>query len=182
MLPRLRQKYESEVVPALRARRGYHNAMQVPRIRKIVVNMGIGSGVDGDAIKAIANDLARITGQRPLLTRARKSIANFKVRKGMVIGAKVTLRGRRMYDFLDRLINVALPRIRDFRGISTKSFDGSGNYTLGIAEQTIFPEIDPDHMARVQGMDITIVTTARRNDEACELLSLLGMPFAGRGK
>jgi len=178
MIPRLRQKYESEVVPALRSRLGYRNPMQVPRLQKIVVNMGIGTGVDGDTLRAIAEDLARITGQKPLLTRARKSIANFKVRQGMIIGAKVTLRGRRMYDFLDRLINVALPRIRDFRGVPLRSFDGFGNYTLGIQEQTIFPEIDPDHMARVQGMDITIVTTARTDEEARELLRLLGMPFA----
>ncbi len=178
MIARLKEKYEREVVPALKAERGYRNVMQVPRMTRIVVNMGIGTGLEKDALESLTADLAMITGQRPIITRARKSIANFKLRKGMPIGAKVTLRGARMYEFFDRLVNVALPRIRDFRGVSPKAFDGRGNYTLGIREQMVFPEIDPDHVKIVQGMDITIVTTAGSDDEARDLLRLLGMPFA----
>ena len=152
--------------------------MEVPRLLKVVVNMSVNASVDKDALKAVAEDLAKITGQRPVITKARKSIANFKLREGMPIGAKVTLRGAMMYEFLERLIRATLPRIRDFRGVSRTGFDGRGNYTLGLKEQTLFPEIQPDQVKRIQGMDITIVTTAKTNDEARELLQLLGMPFA----
>ena len=178
MTARLKERYRNEVVAALRKDRGYANVMQVPRLQKIVVNVGVGTDVDRDALKAVTEDVARITGQRPVVTKARKSISNFKLREGMAIGAKVTLRGERMYEFLDRLLNVALPRIRDFRGVSTRSFDGSGNYSLGLKEQSIFPEINPDQVKRVQGMDITMVTTAATDEEARALLQLLGMPFA----
>jgi large subunit ribosomal protein L5 len=152
--------------------------MRAPRLLKIVVNMGFDAETDRDAVKAVVEDLAKIAGQRPVVTKARKSISNFKLREGMSIGAKVTLRGDRMYEFLDRLITAALPRIRDFRGVSVRSFDGRGNYTLGLAEQSIFPEIHPDQIKKTQGMDITFVTNAPTNDEARELLRLLGMPFA----
>jgi large subunit ribosomal protein L5 len=179
MIARLKQKYQTEIVPSLKESKGYGNPMQVPRVTKVVVNMGVGTKLDRDALKAVTDDLGRITGQRPIVTKARKSIANFKLREGMSIGAKVTLRGTRMYEFLDRLINVALPRIRDFRGLSPDSFDGHGNYTLGLREQTVFPEIDPDHLKVSHGMDMTIVTTAKTDDEARDLLKLLGMPFAG---
>lgn len=178
MMPTMKQKFSETVVPALKESYGYKNPMQVPRINKIVVNMAVNTKVDKDALKAVADDLARITGQRPVITKARKSISNFGLREGMSIGAKVTLRGARMYEFLDRLINVALPRIRDFRGVSAKGFDGRGNYTLGLREQTIFPEVNPDNVKKVQGMDITIVTTAATNAEARDLLKHLGMPFA----
>jgi large subunit ribosomal protein L5 len=174
----MRQKYESDVVPALCSSMKYENPMRVPRIEKIVVNVGFGTDVDRDQIKVYSDDLAAITGQRPVVTKARKSIANFKLRAGMPVGLKVTLRGTRMYEFLDRLLNVALPRIRDFRGVPVSSFDQSGNYSLGLREQTIFPEIDPDQVKSVHGMDITFVTTAETADEARELLKLLGMPFA----
>lgn len=178
MTARLKERYRNEVVATLQKDRGYANVMQVPRLQKIVVNVGVGTDVDRDALKAVTEDVARITGQRPVVTKARKSISNFKLREGMAIGAKVTLRGERMYEFLDRLLNVALPRIRDFRGVSTRSFDGSGNYSLGLKEQSIFPEINPDQVKRVQGMDITMVTTASTDEEARALLQLLGMPFA----
>ncbi len=178
MTPTLKTRYMSEVVPALRDARGYRNPLMVPRVEKVVVNIGVNTSVEKDVFKAVTEELARITGQRPLITKSRKSISNFKLRDGMPIGAKVTLRGARMYEFLDRLINVALPRIRDFRGVSAKSFDGFGNYTLGLKEQTIFPEINPDSVKKVQGMDITIVTSAETDDEARELLRLMGMPFA----
>ncbi len=178
MTARLSEHYRTKVQAALRESRGYANAMQIPRLTRIVVNIGVSTDVDRDALKAVTDDLARITGQRPIVTKARKSISNFKLRQGMPVGAKVTLRGARMYEFLDRLVNTALPRIRDFRGISPRSFDGSGNYTLGVKEQSIFPEIDPDRVKRVQGMDITFVTTAGTDGEAQELLRLLGMPFA----
>ncbi|MBU0678062.1 MAG: 50S ribosomal protein L5 [Verrucomicrobia bacterium] len=174
----LKDKYKKEVTSALREARKYVNPMQVPRIQKVVINMAVNTNVDKDAFKAITEDLARITGQRPLVTKAKKSVSNFRLREGMPIGAKVTLRGERMFEFLDRLINVALPRIRDFRGVPATSFDGGGNYSLGLQEQTIFPEIDPDNVKKVQGMDITIVTTARTDDEARDLLRHLGMPFA----
>lgn len=177
MTARLKERYRTEMVGALRKERGYANVMQVPGLTKIVINMGVGTDVDRDALKAVTEDLARITGQRPVVTRARKSISNFKLRQGMPIGAKVTLRGDRMYEFLDRLVNIALPRIRDFRGVSGRSFDGSGNYTLGLKEQSIFPEINPDKVKRVQGMDITMVTTAETDDEARDLLRQFGMPF-----
>lgn len=176
----LKQKYQDQVVPALIQKYGITNPMVVPKLEKIVVNMAFGI-VDKDTQKSVIEDLAKITGQKPALCAARKSISNFKLREGMVIGAKVTLRGSRMYDFLDRFINIALPRIRDFRGVPNKGFDHRGNYTLGLKEQTIFPEIDLSrHGAPEQGMDITIVTTADTDEKAKELLSQLGMPFAGR--
>ncbi len=174
----LQEKYREKVAPELRKANGYPNVMQVPRITKVVVNMGINSQTDKDTFKAMVEDLGRITGQKPVVTASRKSIANFKLREGQPVGAKVTLRGARMYEFLDRLIHAALPRIRDFRGVSARGFDGRGSYTLGLKEQTIFPEIDPDQVKKVQGMDITVVTTAKTNDEARTLLKLLGMPFA----
>lgn len=178
MEARLKEKYEREVVPALIEKFGYENIMQVPKFDKIVVNMGVGEAVgDAKALDAAVEDLAAITGQKPLITRAKKSIAAFKVRAGMPIGAKVTLRGERMYQFLDKLINIVLPRIRDFRGVSSKSFDGRGNYTLGLKEQIIFPEINYDKVDKIRGMDVTISTTAKTDEEAYELLRLVGMPF-----
>lgn len=174
----LQEKYRKDIVPALKTARGYANVMQIPRLLKVVVNMGINSQVDKDTFKVLVEDLARITGQRPQITKSTKSIANFKLREGQPVGARVTLRGARMYEFLERLIHAALPRIRDFRGIPNRGFDGHGCYTLGVKEQTIFPEIDPDQVKKVHGMDITLVTTAKTNDEARELLKLLGMPFA----
>ena len=177
-VPRLLQRYRGEVVPEIRERFGYRNIMQVPKIEKVVVNIGLGEAVqNAKALDAASRDLAMITGQHPLVTRARKSIATFKLRKGMPIGLKVTLRGRRMYDFLDRLFNIALPRVRDFRGVSPDAFDGRGNYSLGIREQLIFPEIDYDKIDRVRGLEVTVVTTAETDEEARELLRLLGMPF-----
>lgn len=174
----LKQKYEEEVRPALIERFSYKNIMQVPRLEKVVVNMGIGEGKENPKLlEAAAGDMALITGQRPIITKAKNSIASFKLREGMSIGCKVTLRGKTMYDFVTKLINVALPRVRDFRGISPKSFDGRGNYSLGLREQIIFPEIDYDKIEKIQGMDITIVTTAKNDEEAKELLRLLGMPF-----
>ena len=174
----MKQKFDETVMPALKEAHGYKNPMEVPRISKVVINMGVNAKVDRDGMKAVTDDLARITGQRPVVTKARKSVSNFALREGMVIGAKVTLRGAHMFEFLDRLINVALPRIRDFRGVSDKAFDGGGNYTLGLREQTIFPEINPDTVKRNQGMDITIVTTAKTDGEARDMLKQLGMPFA----
>jgi large subunit ribosomal protein L5 len=165
------------VIRDLRAAGAYKNPMQVPRVTKVVVNMGINASVDKDTFKLLTEELGKIAGQRAVVTLAKISISNFKVREGMPVGAKVTLRGARMYEFLDRLISAALPRIRDFRGVPSKSFDGRGNYTLGIKEQSIFPEIDQDHIKKVQGMDITIATTAKTDDEARELLRRLGMPF-----
>jgi large subunit ribosomal protein L5 len=178
--PRVKQRFRDEVVPALQAELGLANVMQVPRLDKIVVNMGIGDAVkDGRLLEAALEDLATITGQKPVVTKARQSIAGFKLREGMAIGAKVTLRGDRMWEFYDRLVSLALPRIRDFRGMSSRSFDGHGNYTMGVTEQLIFPEIDYDKVAQVRGMDITIVTTATTNDEARSLLVALGFPLAG---
>ncbi len=174
----LKEKYQKEVVKALKATGKYPSAMDVPRVVKVVVNMSVNALVDRDVLKAISDDLAKITGQRPSQRKATKSISNFKLREGMPIGAKVTLRGRRMYDFLERLIHATLPRIRDFRGVPPKAFDGHGNYTLGLKEQTLFPEIESDKVKRTQGMDITIVTSAQNNADAKELLQLLGMPFA----
>lgn len=176
-MPRLRDRYANEVVPELKKTLGVANALRVPKVEKIVVNMGIGLA-DRDVFKAHNEELARITGQKPVVTRARKSISNFKIREGLELGAKVTLRGDRMFEFLDRLISAALPRIRDFRGVSAGAFDGAGNYTLGVREQTIFPEIDPDSTNESQGLDVTIVTSTDSDDEAFELLKLLGMPFA----
>ena len=178
-MSRFKDKYKTTVVTALKNSGHYANVMQIPKIEKIVVNMGINSSVDKDTFKLMTEDLARITGQRAQVTRSRKSISNFKLREGMPVGARVTLRGARMYEFMERLIGAALPRIRDFRGVSAKGFDGRGNYTLGLKEQIIFPEIDPDHVKRHQGMDITFVTTAKKDDEARELLKLMGMPFEG---
>ena len=174
----LREKYQSEVVPALKQRFGYKNAMQVPKLMKVTINMGVGDALqDAKLLDAAVEDLTTIAGQKPVVTRAKKSIANFKVRAGAAIGCKVTLRGERMYDFLQKLFNVALPRVRDFRGVSAKGFDGRGNYTLGIKEQLIFPEIDYDKVAKVRGMDINIVTSATTDEEARELLKLMGLPL-----
>jgi large subunit ribosomal protein L5 len=174
----MKEKYTNEVVPAMIERFGYKNVMQVPKIEKVVVNMGVGEATgDAKVLDAAVSDLSQITGQKPLITRAKKSIAAFKLRAGVPIGAKVTLRGERMYYFLDKLFNVSLPRIRDFRGVSTRAFDGRGNYTLGIREQLIFPEINIDKIDKIRGMDICIVTTAQSDEEARELLRLLGLPF-----
>lgn len=174
----LKERYRQEIIPQLMKRFNYKNIMQVPRLEKIVINMGVGEAIQNPkALEAAVNDLMQITGQRPIVTKARKSIAAFKLRSGMKIGCKVTLRGDRMYDFLDKLINVVLPRVRDFRGVSPRSFDGRGNYTLGLREQVIFPEIDYDKIDKVRGMDITIVTTAPNDEEARELLRYAGMPF-----
>lgn len=174
----LKEKYSSEVVPALMKSLACKNIMDVPRLQKVTINMGFNSSVDKDVIKAVSDDLSRIAGQRPVITKARKSISNFKLRKGMPVGAKVTLRGPRMYEFMTRLIHAALPRIRDFRGLPAKGFDGRGSYTFGLQEQTIFPEIDPDGVKKVQGMNVTIVTSATTDNRARELLTLLGVPFA----
>jgi large subunit ribosomal protein L5 len=177
--PRLRVRYRDEVVPALREQLGLSNVMQVPGLEKVVVNMGVGEAVkDGRLLDAALEDLATITGQKAVVTKARKSIAGFKLREGMAIGAKVTLRGAYMWEFVDRLVSLALPRIRDFRGLSPTAFDGHGNYTLGVTEQLIFPEIDYDKVVKVTGMDITIVTTATTDDEGRALLAGLGFPFA----
>ena len=182
-IPRLRERYEKEIVPALKERFAYTSAMQVPRLEKIVVNMGLGEAVrDPRLIELATADLATITGQKPVVTKARKSIAGFKLRAGMSIGAKVTLRAARMWEFCDRLLSVALPRIRDFRGLNPRAFDGRGNYTLGVSEQLIFPEIDYDKVQRQLGMDITFVTTARSDEEGFALLSELGFPFRDRAQ
>ena len=175
---RLRQKYENEVKNQMVEKFGYKSVMQIPTIDKIVINMGIGDAVSNSKVldEAVA-ELALITGQKPVVTRAKKSIAGFRLREGMPIGCKVTLRGERMYDFLDKLVSISLPRVRDFRGVSKKSFDGRGNYTLGVKEQLIFPEIDFDKVNKVRGMDIVVVTTANTDEEARELLTQLGMPF-----
>jgi large subunit ribosomal protein L5 len=176
--PRLRQRYRDEIVPALRTEFGYANVMQVPGLQKIVVNMGVGDAAkDAKLMDGAVRDLTIITGQKPQVRRATKSIAQFKLREGMPIGAKVTLRGARMWEFLDRLLSIALPRIRDFRGLSPNQFDGKGNYTFGLTEQVVFHEIDPDKIDRVRGMDITLVTTARTDDEGRALLRQLGFPF-----
>ena len=176
----LKETYRETIVPKLIEEQGYKNIYQVPKIEKIVINMGVGIQGDRDELQSVADDLAKITGQRPVITRAKVSISNFKLREDMPIGAKVTLRGAQMYEFMERLISVALPRIRDFRGVSYKAFDGRGNYTLGLQEQGIFPEINPDKIKKTQGMDISFVTTATTNDEAFELLKLFGMPFASK--
>jgi large subunit ribosomal protein L5 len=176
--PRLKLRYREEIAPALRDEFGFANVMQVPTVSKIVVNMGVGEAArDSKLIEGAVRDLAAITGQRPQVTRARKSIAQFKVREGMPIGAHATLRGDRMWEFLDRLLALALPRIRDFRGLSPRQFDGRGNYTFGLVEQAMFHEIDQDRIDRVRGMDITVVTTARTDDEGRSLLRRLGFPF-----
>ena len=180
MKPRLRQYYDETIKPALTEEFGYNNTMQVPRLEKIVVNMGVGEAVqDSKKVKTAAEELALITGQRPVITKAKRSIAGFKLREGMPVGCKVTLRRGRMFEFLDRLVTVALPRVRDFRGLSPKSFDGRGNYALGLNEQLVFPEIDYDRVDEMRGMDIVICTTAKTDDEAKALLKGFNMPFRG---
>ena len=178
MIPRLQEKYEKEIVPALAEKLGRSNRLSLPRLEKIVVNMGVGSAINEKKHMEMAvQALSEITGQKPIITQARKAIAGFRLREGMSIGCKVTLRGARMYEFLDRLIALALPRVRDFRGISPTAFDGHGNYSLGLTEQLVFPELNPDKYTVTQGMNITLVTTTDSNDEARELLTMLGMPF-----
>ena len=178
-MSRLKEKYLNEVAPALMEKFGYKNVMEIPKIEKVVVNMGVGEAVGNPKVlDAAVNDLMTIVGQRPVVTRAKKSIAAFKIREGMPIGTKVTLRGGRMFEFLDKLLNVSLPRVRDFRGVSPRAFDGRGNYTLGVKEQLIFPEIEYDKVDKIRGMDIVIVTTAKSDEEARELLRLMGMPFS----
>lgn len=177
-MARLKEKYKAEIAPAMMQKFSYKSPMQIPKLEKIVVNIGIGEARENPkAIENACNDLAIITGQKPIVTKARKSVANFKIREGMNIGCKVTLRAEKMYEFLDKLFNVALPRVRDFRGINPNSFDGRGNYSLGVKEQLIFPEIDYDQIDKIRGMDIIVVTTAQTDEEARELLSLMGAPF-----
>lgn len=177
-MPRLKDKYKNEVVPALMKKFGYKNIMEVPRLEKVVINMGVGEATQNSkAMDAAVGDLMTITGQRPIVTRAKKSIAAFKVRTGMPVGCMVTLRGDRMYEFVDKFFNVTLPRVRDFRGVSPASFDGRGNFSMGVKEQLIFPEIEYDKIDKVRGMDIIFVTTAKTDEEARELLRLMGMPF-----
>jgi len=178
MMNKMQERYQNEAVPALRKVFSYKNVMQVPRIEKVVVNIGVGEALDNKkALEFAVADLTTVTGQRPIQTKARKSIANFKLRAGSIIGTKVTLRGPRMWAFLDRLLNVALPRMRDFRGVSANAFDGRGNYTLGLKDQLVFPEIEYDKIDKLRGMEVTIVTTAQNDDQARALLQLLGMPF-----
>lgn len=177
-MSRLYEKYKSNIVPAMVEKFNYKSVMQVPKLEKIVVNMGVGDAISNSKVLDDAvNELTLITGQKPVVTHAKKSVAAFKLREGMAIGCKVTLRGKRMYDFLDKLVSIALPRVRDFQGVSKTAFDGRGNYTLGIKEQLIFPEIDYDKVNKVRGMDIVVVTTAKTDEEGRELLSQLGMPF-----
>lgn len=177
-MARFKEKYQNDVAKALMEKFGYKSVMEIPKIEKVVINMGLGDGKDNPkVIKIAVDELATIAGQAPVVTKAKKSVANFKVREGMSVGAKVTLRGERMYEFIDRFITIALPRVRDFRGVNANSFDGRGNYTLGIKEQLIFPEINIDKVETVRGMDITFVTTAKTDEEARELLKLMGMPF-----
>jgi large subunit ribosomal protein L5 len=178
----LKDRYQKEIVPALMKSLHINNAMRVPRVQKVIVNVGVGEALDNaKALDAAVGDVAQITGQKPIVTRARKSIANFKLREGRQIGVKVTLRGERMWAFLDRLMNVALPRVRDFRGISPNAFDGRGNYTLGLREQLVFPEIDYDKIDKLRGMEVSIVTSARNDEEGRQLLQMLGMPFKKEG-
>ncbi len=178
-MPRLKEKYKSEVAPQLKDKFEDSSVMQIPRLEKIVINMGLGDAKDNSrAIEKAAEELGIIAGQKPVVTKARKSVANFKLREGMKVGAKVTLRGDNMYEFMDKLISIALPRVRDFRGISTKSYDGRGNYAMGVKEQLIFTEIEYDKVETIRGMDICFVTTAKTDEEAHELLKLMGMPFA----
>lgn len=179
MVPRLQEKYNNEVVQALMEKFSYKNIMEVPKLEKIVLNMGVGEAKDNaKVLESAVGDMQLITGQKPVITRAKKSIANFKIRQNMPIGCKVTLRKQKMYEFADKLLNVALPRVRDFRGVSDKAFDGRGNYSLGIKDQLIFPEVEYDKIDKVRGMDIIFVTTAKTDEEARELLRFLGMPFA----
>ena len=177
-MARLKDKYRAEVAPALKQHFQYQNVMEIPRLEKIVINMGLGDCKDNaKALEVAVNELATISGQKPLVTKAKKSIANFKLRAGMNVGAKVTLRGDRMYEFTDKLVSIVLPRVRDFRGVSAKAFDGRGNYSLGVREQLIFPEIEYDKVEKIRGMEMIFVTTAKTDEEARELLRLLGMPF-----
>ena len=177
-MARLKDKYRAEVAPALKQHFQYKNVMEIPRLEKIVINMGLGDCKDNaKALEVAVGELTTISGQKPLVTRAKKSIANFKLRAGMNVGAKVTLRGDRMYEFADKLVSIVLPRVRDFRGVSTKAFDGRGNYSLGVREQLIFPEIEYDKVEKIRGMEMIFVTTAKTDEEARELLRLLGMPF-----
>ena len=177
-MARLKDKYRAEVAPALKQHFQYKNVMEIPRLEKIVINMGLGDCKDNaKALEVAVSELATISGQKPLVTKAKKSIANFKLRAGMNVGAKVTLRGDRMYEFADKLVSIVLPRVRDFRGVSTKAFDGRGNYSLGVREQLIFPEIEYDKVEKIRGMEMIFVTTAKTDEEAKELLRLLGMPF-----
>jgi large subunit ribosomal protein L5 len=179
MIPRLQEKYEKEVVPALIEKFNYPNVMEVPKLEKVIINMGVGEAKENQKVlESAVSDMTIISGQKPVLTRAKKSIANFKIRENMPIGCKVTLRKQNMYEFTDKLMNIALPRVRDFRGVSDKAFDGRGNYSLGIKEQLIFPEIEYDKIDKVRGMDIIFVTTAKTDEEARALLRFLGMPFA----
>lgn len=178
-MSRLKDKYKNEVIPALKAKFNYKSIMEVPKLEKVVLNMGVGDVKENPkAIESAVNDMMLITGQKPMVTKAKKSIAAFKIRQGMNIGCKVTLRGNRMYDFVDKLFSVALPRVRDFRGVPANSFDGRGNFSMGVREQLIFPEIEYDKIDKIRGMDITFVTTAKTDEEAKELLKLLGMPFS----
>ncbi|HZX45771.1 MAG TPA: 50S ribosomal protein L5 [Clostridia bacterium] len=177
-MSRLLDKYHNEAVPALMEKFGYKNVMEVPKVEKVIINMRVGEAKENaKALEAAVNDLTVISGQKPVITRAKKSVAAFKIRTGMPIGCKVTLRGRRMYDFLDKLFNIALPRVRDFRGVSPDAFDGRGNFALGIKEQLIFPEVDYDKIEKIRGMDVIIVTTGKTDEEARELLRILGVPF-----
>ena len=178
-MAQLREQYKNEIAPALMKKFGYKSVMQIPKLDKVIINVGAGEARDNPkVIDAIASDLSQITGQKPIVCKAKKSVANFKLREGMPIGVKVTLRGERMYEFVERLFNLALPRVRDFRGINPNSFDGRGNYSMGIKEQLVFPEIDYDKIDKVRGMDICFVTTANTDEEARELLTLMGAPFA----
>lgn len=177
-MSRLREKYREEIVPALMKHYGYRNVMQVPRLEKVVLNIGVGEAIqNAKALEAAETDLVAISGQHPVITRAKRSIASFRLRTGMPIGLKVTLRGTRMYDFLDRLMNAALPRVREFQGVPRDSFDGRGNYTLGITEQLVFPEIDYDKIDKVRGFEVSVITTAKTDEEGAQLLELMGMPF-----
>ena len=179
MATRIKEKYLAEAVPALQQKFGYKNVMEIPRLEKVIINMGLGDCKDNaKALESAVAELTQISGQKPLVTKAKKSVANFKLRQGMNVGAKVTLRGSRMEEFMDKLVNIALPRVRDFRGVSAKAFDGRGNYALGVKEQLIFPEIDYDKVEKIRGMEMIFVTTAKTDEEAKELLRLLGMPFA----
>ena len=178
MATRIKEKYLAEAVPALQQKFGYKNVMEIPRLEKVIINMGLGDCKDNaKALESAVAELTQIAGQKPLVTKAKKSVANFKLRQGMNVGAKVTLRGARMEEFMDKLVNIALPRVRDFRGVSTKAFDGRGNYALGIREQLLFPEIEYDKVEKIRGMEMIFVTTAQTDEEAQELLRLLGMPF-----
>ena len=178
MATRIKEKYLAEAVPALQQKFGYKNVMQIPRLEKVIINMGLGDCKDNaKALESAVAELTQIAGQKPLVTKAKKSVANFKLRQGMNVGAKVTLRGARMEEFMDKLVNIALPRVRDFRGVSAKAFDGRGNYALGVKEQLIFPEIEYDKVEKIRGMEMIFVTSAKTDEEAKELLQLLGMPF-----